>query len=95
VWFVMVFDMLSFLAGVAGGAIAGALAGTLHGLEGTATLQERVRQVTREVEKIKRVGLPHASVANPLESTSEVDRLYQELSEIHEEIRRMYKKGKS
>jgi len=91
----MVFDMLSFLAGVAGGAIAGALAGTLHSLESTAKLQERVRHLTREVEKMKRAGPPHHPVSNSQESRSEVDRLYQDLNEIHEEIRRMYKKGKS
>ena len=94
-WFVMVFDMLSFLAGVAAGAIAGTLAGILHSLEDTARLQERVRHLAREVEKMEREGASHAAVANAQDSTSEVDRLYQDLSEINEEIRRMYKKGKS
>jgi len=49
----MVFDILSFVAGVAAGAVTGALAGILHGLESTADLQEKVRGVTKEVEKMR------------------------------------------
>jgi len=88
----MVFDILSFVAGVAAGAVTGALAGILHGLESTADLQEKVRGVTKEVEKM-RSGL---SSKNPDFSEQDVrlkmDELYRDLDEIHEQIRRMYKK---
>ena len=88
----MVFDILSFVAGVAAGAVTGALAGILHGLESTADLQEKVRGVTKEVEKM-RSGL---SSNNPDFREQDVklkmDELYRDLDEIHEQIRRMYKK---
>lgn len=90
----MVFDILSFLAGVAAGAITGALAALLHGLESTADLQERLRQVTEEVEKMRSAVASHTSSVSDRDPSSELDRLDQDLKEIHEEIRRMYKKGK-
>jgi gas vesicle protein len=90
----MVFDILSFLAGVAAGAITGALAAVLHGLESTADLQERLRQATEEVEKIKNAVASHTSNVNDRDASSDLDRLNQDLKEIHEEIRRMYKRGK-
>lgn len=86
----MVFDVLSFLVGFAAGAITGALAGILHGLESTADLQERLRHVTGEVEKL-RIGLSsHSSYS--VESEGKIDDLDRDLKEIHEEIRRMYKR---
>jgi hypothetical protein len=91
---VMVFDILSFLAGVAAGAVTGALAGVLHGLEGTADLHERLRHLTNEVEKMRSVVTSHTSDSNEHDARSEMDDLYLDLNEIHEEIRRMYKKGK-
>lgn len=91
---VMVFDILSFLAGVAAGAVTGTLAGILHGLESTADLQERLRHVTKEVEKMKSVVASRASDISDRDASSEIDELDRDLSEIHEEIRRMYKKGK-
>ena len=88
----MVFDILSFVAGVAAGAVTGALAGILHGLESTADLHEKVRSVTKELEKI-RSGLtsnnPEVSEQN---AKLKMDELYKDLNEIQEEIRRMYKK---
>jgi gas vesicle protein len=93
-WSIMVFDILSFLAGVAAGAIAGALAGILHGLEGTADLQEKLRQVTREVEKMKR-GVASTSELKEDVARSQLGSLSRDLDDIHEEIRRMYKKGTS
>jgi gas vesicle protein len=89
----MVFDILSFLAGVAAGAVTGALAGILHGLESTADLQERLRQITREVENMRSMVSSHTSNVSERDA-SEIDQLYRDLNEIHEEIRRMYKKGK-
>ena len=91
----MVFDILSFLAGVAAGAVTGALAAILHGLENTADLQERLRNITREVERIKiAIGSPTPGTANGNARTAEIDALSQDLDEIYEKIRRMYKKGK-
>lgn len=88
----MVFDIISFVAGVAAGAITGALAGILHGLESTADLQEKVRSATKDMEKM-RIAL---SSNNPDFSEHDVklkmDELHQDLDEIQEQIRRMYKK---
>jgi gas vesicle protein len=92
---VVAFDILSFLAGVTAGAVAGALAAILHGLENTADLQERLRDVTREVKRIKSTVVSRTSGANGDNSTTELDALSRDLNEIHEEIRRMYKKGKN
>ena len=92
--FTMVFDILSFLAGIAAGGITGALAGVLHGLENTANLQEKLRQVTSEVDKMRDTIGSGSSNANDRNSRSELDKLDRDLNEIQEEIRRLYKKGK-
>ena len=83
----MTFDLLSFLVGVGVGALTGSLAGILHSLERTADLQEEVRRVTREVESMK----GHRS-QDKTDKITKLDELDLELEEIHEEIRRMYKK---
>lgn len=82
----MVFDLLSFLFGVAAGALTGALAGTLRSLERTADLQERIRSISQEMSSIKDL-MGKGSVEK-----SQLDELDKDLEEIHEEIRRMYKK---
>jgi len=88
----MVFDILSFVAGVIAGAVAGGLAGVLHGLESTADLQERVRGLTREVEKM-RAGLSSDSPDLVERDVKlKMDELQKDLEEIHEQIRRMYKR---
>ena len=86
----MVFDVLSFLVGVAAGGITGALAMVLHGLEKTADLQERLRLVTQEVGRMKDSMPPSGSSES---SGARIDELRRELDEIHEEIRRMYKRS--
>jgi gas vesicle protein len=91
----MVFDILSFLAGVAAGAVTGALAVVLHGLENTADLQERLRDITRKVERMRSAVVIRSSEGNGNDSTTERDELSRDLNEIHEEIRQMYKKGKN
>jgi DNA repair exonuclease SbcCD ATPase subunit len=83
----MVFDLTSFLVGVAAGAVTGGLAGILHSLERTADIQERVRAIAQEVEGMK----AHLSETGQHE-VSQLDDLDQDLEEIHEEIRRMYKR---
>ena len=86
----MVLEIFSFLAGVAAGAITGALAGIMYGLESTANLQDRLLQVTREVEGIK-TNLLSSGDPNSTNRTG-IDDLHRELEEIQEEIRRMYKR---
>lgn len=88
----MVFDILSFVAGVAAGAITGALAGILHGLESTADLHEKVRGVTKELEKMRTGLTSNNPAAGGEEAKLKMDELYHDLNEIQEEIRRMYKK---
>jgi gas vesicle protein len=91
---VMVFDIVSFLAGLVAGGVTGALAAVLHGLESTADLQERLRQVTKEVERMKSAIASETPILNNHSRSSEVDQLHLDLNEIHEEIRRLYKKGR-
>jgi uncharacterized protein VirK/YbjX len=91
--YIMVLDVVSFLAGVAAGLLTGALAGVLHGLESTAHLQEHLRQLTKEVEAMRGRFLPSASSGSGDASERlKLDELQRDLDEIHEEIRRMYKK---
>ncbi len=88
--FAMVFDLISFLAGIGAGALTGALAGILHGLERTADIQERLRLVTKKVGEIGgRVSNSDSGLSG---AKVEVDQLQRELDEIHEEIKRMYKR---
>ena len=86
----MTFDVLSFLAGLAAGGLTGALAMILHRLENTADLQERLRRVTQEVE---RIGNSANSISQDSNQKAQTDELRRELDEIHAEIRRMYKRS--
>ena len=81
----MLFDLISFIVGVAAGALAGALAGILHSLEKTADLQEQLLKIKRDVGEIRVV----ASENDP--KKSKLDELDRDLEEVQEEIRRMYK----
>jgi len=89
----LVFDVISFLAGVAAGALTWALAGVLHGLERTADLHERLRQVSKEVDRV-RDALLSSTDSGPTEQDARVKviELQRDLEAIHEEIRRMYKR---
>jgi len=86
----MPFDVISFLVGVAAGALTGGLAAMLHGLESVADLQERVRRLTREMQRLNDNSLPQD--ANQPDSKFKMKELQRDLDEIHEEIRRMYKR---
>jgi gas vesicle protein len=86
----MPFDVVSFLVGVAAGALTGGLAAMLHGLESVADLQERVRRVTREMQRLNDNSL--LQDANQPDSKFKMKELQRDLDEIHEEIRRMYKR---
>jgi len=88
----MVFDILSFLAGITAGGLTGALAGILYCLEKTADLQEHVRHLARQIDAL----CPDPSSTDDLKdlgSTAKVNELRRELDAIHEEIRRMYKRS--
>jgi archaellum component FlaC len=88
----MAFEIISFLAGVAAGIITGGLAGLLHGLERTADLQEKVRLLSKEVERVSRRQGSSNSKSNA-DIRPDVDRLQKELDEIHAEIRKMYRRS--
>jgi septal ring factor EnvC (AmiA/AmiB activator) len=84
------FDIISFLVGVAAGALTGSLAAVLHGLESIADMQERVRQIAKEAQKLNN---SYRSQGTPEHDTiSRLNELQHDLDEIHEEIRRMYRR---
>ena len=83
----MAFDLISFIVGVAAGALTGALAGVLHSLERTADLQEQLRKIKREVSDMRALASE-----NDNSRKTKLDELDRDLEEIHEEIRRMYKR---
>ena len=87
----MSFDVLSFLAGIVAGGVTGALAMILHGLEQTADLQERLRRMTQEVDRMIHASPDSASGAQ--NQSAQAVQLRKDLEEIHEEIRRMYKRS--
>lgn len=90
---VMVFDVVSFLAGIAAGALTAGLAGFLHGLERTADIQERLRLATKKADQLSNMfSTLAASDFNDSANKVKVDELQLELDEIHEEIKRMYKR---
>ena len=83
----MAFDLITFIVGVAAGALTGSLAGILHSLDKTADLQERLRKIKGEVGEMRTL-----LSENDHSRKSGLDDLDRDLDEIHEEIRRMYKK---
>jgi len=89
----MVFDLISFLAGLAAGLLIGTLATVLHGLEKTADLQERLRRVAQEVARMPDSASDSASIETKDSRKAQAEELRRDLDEIHEEIRRMYKRS--
>ena len=87
----MVFDLVSFLAGVAAGALTAGLAGLLHSLERTAGIQERLRVATQKVDELANAFAGMAGSNDP-DAKAKADDLQRMLDEIHDEIRRMYKR---
>jgi len=83
----MSFDVLSFIVGVAAGALTGGLAMVLHGLENIADIQERVRQMVKEIQKLNSNYQPQVTPENK----TKLEQLQGDLEKIQEEIRRMYK----
>ncbi len=90
----MVFDLVSFLAGVAAGALTAGLAGLLHSLENTASIQERLRLASQRLDELARTLIATGSpVPSDPDAKAKVDDLQLMLDDIHEEIRRMYKRA--
>jgi len=86
----MVFDLISFLAGILAGGLIGGLAGILHGLEGTADVQESLLKIRREIDRID----PKLSLGQPdPETSAKMKELHEQLDAINAEIRRMYQKA--
>jgi gas vesicle protein len=85
----MVFDLISFFAGIAAGGLTGALAGVLYGLERTADLQERLLKLRKKIDRID----PRASSPNGSRSSDvNMGELRKDLDSIQEEIRKMYRR---
>lgn len=89
----MVFDVISFIAGVGAGALTAGLAGFLHGLERTADIQEKLRIATSKADQLTNV-VSSSGGSDSIDSAAKmkVDELQRDLDEIQEEIKRMYKR---
>ncbi|HXX72591.1 MAG TPA: hypothetical protein VEI80_02770 [Candidatus Acidoferrales bacterium] len=85
----MIFDLISFLAGVIAGGLTGALAAVLYGLERTADIQEKLFTIRKELSKMN----PNTnSTAEVEDSERRMQELRTQLATIEEEIMRMYRK---
>ena len=90
----MVFDLLSFLAGIVAGGLTGALAAVLYGFERTSDLQESLLKVRKELVSMDPKTTSATSPRNA-DSAKRMQELRAELDSIREEIRRMYRKTSS
>jgi len=90
---IMVFDVVSFIAGVVAGALAAGLAGFLYGLERTADIQEKLRLATSKADLLTNV-VSSSGGSDSINGAAKmnVDELQRDLDEIQEEIKRMYKR---
>ena len=90
----MVFDLISFLAGIIAGCLAGALGTVLYGLERTADLEESLLKLRKELASVDPKVSPGTG---PTGANSEkgVQELRADLDSIRDEIRRMYRKTSS
>lgn len=86
----MVFDLVSFLAGIAAGGLIGVLAGILHGFERTADLQESLLRLRNKIDSMDPTFVSSGGQQDELRAT--MQGLRAELDSIHEEIRGMYRK---
>ena len=87
----MVFDLSSFLIGIAAGGLTGALAGILYSFERTADLQERLVKMRKEMQKF---SSSMTARNGPQDAEEKVLReVRKDLDSIQEEIRRMYDKS--
>ncbi|GEM_PF-3559599 len=84
----MAFDFASFAAGLLAGAVTGALAGYLHETEKIGELQERVRVAILRFDRV-------VSEADALTDRDAVNAdLRGQLSQLQEEIKRLYQRQK-
>jgi hypothetical protein len=92
---ILVFDVVSFVAGVAAGALTAGLAGILHGLERTADIQEKLMLAKRKADQLTSMLSTSSGVESSGSSSvnkTEKDELQRDLDEVQEQIKRMYKK---
>ena len=89
--FDMVFDLISFIAGITAGGLTGTLAGALYGFERTAALQESLLKLSKELDNIDPTVAPPNRLQDA-ESKARMTQLRAELDSINEEIKRMYRK---
>jgi hypothetical protein len=90
----MVFDLISFLAGIIAGGLTGVLAGIMYGFERTADLEERLLKLRKEVDSVEST-VTAANRPQGADSEKTIRQLRAELDSIHEEIRKMYRKTTS
>lgn len=83
----MAFDIVSFAIGLTAGALTGVLAGYLHETETMGELQERVRLAILQFE---RVGKGAAAQGGVDPSRADLQR---KLSELQDEIKKLYRKS--
>lgn len=88
----MLFDLISFLAGITAGALTGALAGILYSFERTADIQEITLKLRKEIASIDPT-IPSRNWRKDAESEQKMRELRAELDSVQEEIRRMYRKS--
>lgn len=89
----MVFDVVSFIAGVAAGALTAGLAGFIYGLERTADIQEKLRLATNKADQLTNaVSSSGGNDSIDNAAKMKVGELQRDLDEIQEEIKRMYKR---
>ena len=82
----MTFDLISFATGLTAGALVGVLAGYLHETEAIGELQERVRTAMVQFERIS------SSIRSNTGEAPIGSDLRQELLELQDEIKKLYRR---
>jgi uncharacterized membrane protein (DUF106 family) len=82
----LAFDVVSFTIGLVAGVLVGVLAGYLHETETMGELQERVRMAMVQLEKAT------STIRNRTSEEPAVSDLRQQLQDLQDEIKRMYRR---